>query len=158
MNIYFICVIVHVWMWHVCTQPYVDQTKNIFDHFICISKCLLRIVFKFCTYFVFQYSKLVFVLKIEVKVFRELFATWLQVTKLKNAFLAIFGHQAVAFPSHSWVGQLQNAQISIYMGITWVFGSKLFLWLHLLQTFFFNASASKPNQFQSFYIPLTFLR
>ena len=64
MNAYFICVIVHVWMWCVCTQPYMDQTKKIFDHFICIWKCFSSLfVFKFCTYFVFQCFKLVFVLK-----------------------------------------------------------------------------------------------
>ena len=34
MNIYFIYVIVHVQMWCVCAQPYVDQTKKIFVLFV----------------------------------------------------------------------------------------------------------------------------
>ena len=64
MNVYFICVIVSVQMWYVCAQPYVDQIKKIFDHFICNWKCFLSLfVSRFCTYFVFQCFKLVFVLK-----------------------------------------------------------------------------------------------
>ena len=39
-NAYLICVIVHVQMWCVCAQPYVDQTKNIFVLFVCFGSDL----------------------------------------------------------------------------------------------------------------------
>ena len=64
MNTYFICVIVHVQMCCVCAQPYLDQTKKIFDFFVCMWKCFSSLfVSRFCIYFVFQCFKLVFVLK-----------------------------------------------------------------------------------------------
>ena len=34
MNTYFICVVVHVQMWYVSAQPYVDQTKIFFVLFV----------------------------------------------------------------------------------------------------------------------------
>ena len=47
MNIYFICVIVHVQMWCVCAQPYVDQTKKIFVLFVFFWKWFVsRMFFK----------------------------------------------------------------------------------------------------------------
>ena len=45
MNAYFICVIVHVQMWCVCAQPYVDQTKKIFILFICFWKWFVSLMF-----------------------------------------------------------------------------------------------------------------
>ena len=51
----------------------------------------------------FNVSSLFLYWKTGVKVFRESFTTWLRVVKLKNAFLAIFGHQAVGFSSSSQV-------------------------------------------------------
>ena len=40
-------------MWYVCGQLYMDQTKKIFDHFICIWKWFLSLfVFMFSAYFV----------------------------------------------------------------------------------------------------------
>ena len=64
-----------------------------FEHFICIWKCFSSVfVFKFCTYFVFQCFKLVFMLKNKglslSRVVRDL-ATSPKVEK------CIFGHQAV---------------------------------------------------------------
>ena len=38
MNAYFICVVVHVQMWRVCAQSYVDQTRKIFVLFVCFRK------------------------------------------------------------------------------------------------------------------------
>ena len=55
-----------------CTHLYMDQTKNIFDHFICIWKLFLSLfVFMFCAYFVFHCFKHVLCWKIGVKVFRD---------------------------------------------------------------------------------------
>ena len=61
MNIYFICVIVHVQMWCVCAQPYVDQTKKIFYSFfflllevICITH-VFQVVFVWKTCFLGVY-------------------------------------------------------------------------------------------------------
>ena len=45
MNAYFICVIVHVQMWCVCAQPYVDQTKKIFILFVCFGKWFVSPMF-----------------------------------------------------------------------------------------------------------------
>ena len=70
-----------------------DQTKKIFDHFICIWKCFYHSLFlSFVLNFFFQCFKLVLLLKNRgqsfSRVVRELFTTWLRVMKLKNAFLA----------------------------------------------------------------------
>ena len=56
MNIYFICVIVHVQMWCVCAQSYVDQTKKIFVLFVCFWKWFASPMF-------FKVFKIVFVWK-----------------------------------------------------------------------------------------------
>ena len=45
MYVYFICVLVHVQMWYVCTQPYVDQTKKIFVLFVCFWKWFVSPMF-----------------------------------------------------------------------------------------------------------------
>ena len=45
MNAYFICVVVHVQMWCVCAQPYVDQTKKIFVLFVCFWKWFVSPMF-----------------------------------------------------------------------------------------------------------------
>ena len=45
MNAYFICVIIHIQMWCVCAQPYVDQTKNIFILFVCFWKLFVSPMF-----------------------------------------------------------------------------------------------------------------
>ena len=45
MNVYFICVIVHVQMWCMCAQPYVDQTKKIFVLFVCFWKWFVSPMF-----------------------------------------------------------------------------------------------------------------
>ena len=56
MNIYFICVIVHVQMWCVCAQPYVVQTKKIFVLFVCFWKWFVSLMF-------FKIFQIVFVWK-----------------------------------------------------------------------------------------------
>ena len=93
----------------------------------------------------FNVSSLFLCWKIRVRVFHESFATWLRVAKLKNAFLAVFGHQAVAFAS--W--PLAKCLDQLFHGYFVSFWSKTphmtLLWLHLLQTLFFKASTSKPN-------------
>ena len=45
MNTYFIYVVVHVQMWCVCAQPYVDQTKRIFVLFVCFWKWFVSLMF-----------------------------------------------------------------------------------------------------------------
>ena len=44
-NAYLICVIIHVQMWCVCTQPYVDQIKKIFILFVCFWKWFVSPIF-----------------------------------------------------------------------------------------------------------------
>ena len=59
-------------MWCVCVQLYIDQTKKIFDHFICISKWFLSLfVLMFCAYFVFHCFKHVLYWKTSVRVFHN---------------------------------------------------------------------------------------
>ena len=65
MNAYFICVVVHVQMWCVCAQPYVDQTKKIFVLFVCFWKWFVLPLF-------FKVFQIVFVWK---KCFLGVFVT-----------------------------------------------------------------------------------
>ena len=144
MNAYFICMIIHVQMWCVCAQLYMDQTKKIFDHFICIWKCFSSLsVSRFCTYFAFQCFKLVFVLKNRGQslswVVRNLAASH----KVKKC---IFGHQVVSFASSLQVGYLAKFPNQLFYGYFMSFWSKTphmtLLWL---------SSSPKPL-FQCFYI------
>ena len=155
MNVYFICVIVRVQMWCVCAQPYVDQTKRFFYHFICIWKCFSSLfVPRFCTYFVFQCFKLVFVLKNRDQslswVIRDLAAS----CETKKCIFSIFGHQIETFVSVSRVTHkkglpakyprkfptiCENFQISYFMGISWVLVKKLFICLY------YDSILSKPS-------------
>ena len=123
MNAYFICVIICVQMWCVCTQPYVDQTKKIFDHVICIWKYFLSLcVFKFCIYLVFQCFKLVFVLKNRSQslsqVFRDLAASC---EAKKCIFFFNFGHQVVGFASSSRVTCNSATHEMPKSAFSWVF-------------------------------------
>ena len=123
-----------------CAQPYMDQTKKIFNHFICIWSVFNHSLFLgFVPTFFFNVSSLFLCWKTRVRVFLELFATWLRVAKLKDAFLAILGHQAVGFTSSSQVGHSRNAQINYFMGILQVFGPKLLIWLY------YDSIFSKPS-------------
>ena len=149
MNAYFICVIVRVQMWCVCAQSYVDQTEKFFFfyHFICIWKCFLSLfVFKFCTYFVFQCFKLVFVLKNRgqslLRVICELFATWLRVTKMEKSFLAF--QQKLSQVSHEFATRKIPKS-----AILWVFHE--FLVQNSSYDSFMTPSSPNPL-FQSFYI------
>ena len=45
MNAYSIYVIVHVQMWYMCAQPYVDQIKKISILFICFLKWFVSPMF-----------------------------------------------------------------------------------------------------------------
>ena len=72
MNVYFICVIVHVQMWCVCSQLYVGQTKKIFVPFVFFWKWFVSLMFfkvfqdvfmgktcflgVFVTYFMYKFS------------------------------------------------------------------------------------------------------
>ena len=56
MNAYFICVIIHVQMWCLCAQPYVDQTKKNFVLFVCFWKWFVSPMF-------FKVFQIVFVWK-----------------------------------------------------------------------------------------------
>ena len=56
MNAYFICVVVHVQMWYVCVQSYVNQTKKIFALFFCFWKWFVSPMF-------FKVFQIVFVWK-----------------------------------------------------------------------------------------------
>ena len=56
MNAYFICVVVHVQMWCVRAQPYVNQTKKIFVLFVCFWKWFVSPMF-------FKVFQIVFVWK-----------------------------------------------------------------------------------------------
>ena len=68
-------------MWCVCAQLYMDQSKKIFDHFICFWKWYLSLfVFMFSAYFVFQYLNM-FCVEIQVL---ELFATQLATRQSQN--------------------------------------------------------------------------
>ena len=169
MNAYFICMIVRVQMWCVCAQPYVDQTKKIFDCFICIWKCFSSLfVSRFCTYFVFQCFKLFFFFfgwKIGIKVFCKLFTTLLWVAKLKNAFLAFLvirqrllwvSHEKGSLAKHlrKFPATCENFQVSYFMGISWVFSSKLLICLYY-DSILFKPSFSKllhqnPTNFKCF--------
>ena len=76
-----------------CTQPYVDQTKKILNILFVFGSVFHRsLFFKFCTYFVFQCFKLVFMLKNKglslSRVVRDLATS-------PKAEKCIFGHQAV---------------------------------------------------------------
>ena len=51
-------------MWCVCAQLYMDQSKKIFDHFICFWKWFLSLfVFMFSAYFVFHCLNMFYVEK-----------------------------------------------------------------------------------------------
>ena len=114
-----ICVIVHVQMWCVYTQPYVDQTKKIFDHFICIWKCFSSLfIFKFCTYFIFQCFKLVFVLKNRDQ---NLSRVVCDLATSSEAEKCIFGHLAVGFVSSSRVTRKLATREMPKSAILWVF-------------------------------------
>ena len=111
----------------VCTQPYVDQTKKIFYHFICIWKCFPSLfVSRFCTYFVFQCFNLVFVLKNRGYSLSQVVG---DLAVSHEAKKCIFGHYTEIFVSISRVthkkGYLvkfpstwENSQISYFMGIS----------------------------------------
>ena len=73
----------------VCVLNYMfDQTKKIFDHFICIWKWFLSLfVFMFSAYFVFHCFKHVFCWKTGVRVFHDSLASC---ETRKKHFLRIF--------------------------------------------------------------------
>ena len=123
MNAYFICMIVHVQMWCVCAQSYMDQTKKIFDHFICIWKCFSSLfVFKFCTYFVFQCFKLVFVLKNKGQSLSwVIFNLAASCEAKKCIFFFNFGHQVVGFASSSRVTCNSATHEMPKSAFSWVF-------------------------------------
>ena len=134
----------------VCAQLYMDQTKKIFDHFICIWKCFSSLsVSRFCTYFAFQCFKLVFVLKNRGQSLSWVVHNLAGGHKVEKC---IFGHQAMSFASNLQVGYLakfpaisRNSQIGYFMGISWV----------LVQNSSYDSimTSSSPNPlFQSFYI------
>ena len=161
MNVYFICVIVRVQMWCVCAQPYVDQTKNFFNRFICIWKCFSSLfVSRFCTYFVFQCFKLGFVLKNKDQSLSRVVYDLPMSCEAGKCIFSIFGHQTETFVSNSQEGftckvpvkipsYLQKFPDQLFYGYLVSFWFKTphmsLLWLYPLQTLFFKAFTSKPN-------------
>ena len=91
----------------------------------------------------FNVSSLFLCWKTGVKVFHESFATWLRVTKLKNAYLAIFGHQAVCFSSSSQVTYKLATRKMAILAISWVF--HVLLVQNSLYDSFMTPSFSKPS-------------
>ena len=68
-------------MWCVCAQLYMDQSKRIFDHFICFWKWFLSLfVFMFSFYFIFHCLNLFYVEKQVL----EFFTTQLATRQLRN--------------------------------------------------------------------------
>ena len=144
MNAYFICVIVRVQMWCVYAQSYMDQTKKIFDHFICIWKCFYHSLFlSFVLNFFFNVLSLFCCWKTGVRVFRESFVSCSRLGYESWSWKMHFWHSGRNFreylTSNSWVHSSQNSQISYFMGILWVFGPKLLIWL------FYDSILSKPS-------------
>ena len=120
------------------------------------SKRFLIILFSFESDFIIHFFFLSFVLtlffnvsslflcwKTGVKVFHESFATWLRVMKLKNAYLAIFGHQAVCFSSSSHVTYKLATRKMPILAISWVF--HVLLVQNSLYDSFMTPSFSKPS-------------
>ena len=80
------------------------SNQKIFYHFICIWKCFLSLfVFKFCTYFVFQCFKLVFVLKNKGQNLSRVIRNLAESREAEKCIFGIFGHQAMGFASSSQV-------------------------------------------------------
>ena len=164
MNAYFICVIVHFLnVICVCSTIYESNQKDFWSFYLYLEAFffyyffLSLIVFYFVLNLFFNVSSLFLCWKTGVRVFYESFVTWLQVAKLKNAFLVI--RQWVSWVAHeslaSW--PLEKCPDQLFHGYFMSFWSKAshmtLLWLHLPQALFFKASKSKPNYFQVFYIP-----
>ena len=129
-----------------------NQTKKIFDQFICNWKCFLSLlVSRFCTYFVFQCFKLVFVLKN-----RGQSLSWVvcDLATSRKAEKCIFGHQAVGFTSSSWVTRKLATREMPRSTISWVFHELL------VQNFSYDSvmTPSSPSPLcQSFYIKIKLL-
>ena len=110
---------------------------------------LLRVIFiihfflSFVLTLFFNVSSLFLCWKTGVKVFHESFATWLRVMKLKNAYLAIFGHQAVCFSSSSQVTYKLATRKMPILAISWVF--HVLLVQNSLYDSFMTPSFSKPS-------------
>ena len=103
--------------------------------------------------------------KIGIKVFCKLFTTLLWVAKLKNAFLAFLvirqrllwvSHEKGSLAKHlrKFPATCENFQVSYFMGISWVFSSKLLICLYY-DSILFKPSFSKllhqnPTNFKCF--------
>ena len=147
------CVLNHIWIKPKRFLIILFVFGSLFLFFIFLS----LIVFNFVLNLFFNVSSLFLCWKTGVRVFHELFVTWLQVAKLKNAFLVI--RQWISQVAHesltSW--PLEKCPDQLFHGYFMSFWSKTshmtLLWLHLPQALFSKASTSKPNYFQLFYIP-----
>ena len=131
MNIYFIYVIVHVQMWCVCAQPYVDQIKKIFCSFclllevICITHIFQSFLSCFCVKNMFsgcfhdlyhelaqlgvKWSNFKVFLVLD-REFRDCFASSLRVRLTNEKFYEYFRESA----------SRKNFQINFLKGILWV--------------------------------------
>ena len=146
-----------------CAQSYMDQSKKIFDHFICFWKWFLSLfVFIFSAYFVFHCLNM-FCFE---KQLSEFLATHFGYLHELPILATRFGDLQVASPSReftqkSFVTQLAtrqswNAKNQLFKEL---FRGKLVLNLsHSLLNPSFNSFTSKPNQFEWVFIPLTSLR
>ena len=119
-----------------CAQLYMDQTKKIFDHFICFWKWFLSLfVFMFSVYFVFHCFKHVLCWKTSIRVFRNSL-----VTKLEKC---IFSHFLVLWQRGSWlISQLTSCETprnNFLKGFSW-------------KTYFKPLTSSLKPLFQYFYI------
>ena len=155
-------------MWCVCAfaQLYMDQTKMIFDHFICIWKWfLLLFVFMFSAYFVFHCLSM-FCFEKQVSEFSATCFGYLRELLASCQFWRLASHE---FKSRvhtegfrdSLTTRLATRQSRIAQNQLFkeLFRGKLVLNLsHPLLNLSFNIFTSKPNQFEWFFIPLTSLR
>ena len=143
MNIYFICVIVHVQMWCVCAQPYMDQTKKIFVLLVYFWKWFVSPMF-------FKVFQVIFVWK---TCFLGIFMThficklnW----ELNDPILKFFQLWTESFATVLRVAReyfhmsasRENFQIRFLKGISWVI---CFNRLSSSPKPLFNVSKSKPN-------------
>ena len=106
-----VCVLNHMWI----------KPKRFFYHFICIWKCFLSLfVFKFCTYFVFQCFKLVFVLKNKGQNLSRVICNLAKSREPEKCIFCIFGHQAMGFASSLQVTRKLATREMPKSAILWV--------------------------------------
>ena len=100
-------------MWCVCAQLYMDQSKKIFDHFICFWKWFLSLfVFMFSAYFVFHCLNMFYVEK-QVSEFLATHSGDLQPVSLSCEFWLLV-LATLASSEFWWFAQSQNPVASTF--------------------------------------------